>query len=200
MNGSPHYIVLRQVCCSFIVAAITTALSGCYNPDSRTIRGAMAAAARALEARDGRALFQIIDQRGRSAMASVVKARREAARLIRADYPSPEREEALAALGDARTAMDGPELFARRCGEPCMAALAEAVGTPVSERQVGGGEVEVRTARGGRLRLYRGKDGFWGIVWNTPALREENTRASRELIQIRHNAEVYRRRRTLEAK
>lgn len=200
MNGSAHYIVLHQVCASFIVAAIGGVLPGCFEPDPRSVRGALAGAARALEVRDGRALFQIIDQRGRSAMGAVVKARREAARLIHADYPAPERDLALAALGDARTAADAADLFTRRCAEPCMSELAAAVGAPLSERPAGAREVEVRTTRGGRLRLHRGNDGWWGIVWNTQALSEERTRAARELIQIRHNAEVYRRRRTLEAK
>jgi hypothetical protein len=200
MNGSAHYIVLHQACVSFIAAAIGAFLTACYEPDPRSIRGALAASAHALEVRDGRKLFRVMDQRSRSAMIAIVNARREAARLIRTEYPDSERAAALAALGDARSATDAADLFTQRCVEPCMAELTAAVGAPVAEREVGESEVEVQTSRGGRLRLHRGKDGLWGIVWKTQALSEERTRAARELIQIRHNAAVYRRRRTLEAK
>jgi hypothetical protein len=198
MNGSAHYTVLRRFGRSFIAAAIGAALVGCHEPDPRTVRGALDAAARALEERDGRALFRVIDQRARSAMASVVGDRREAAELIHADYPAPERTTALASLGDARDATDAADLFTRRCTEPCMAELASAVGAPVAERRHGASDVEVRTARGGRLHLHRGKNGWWGIVWNTAPLSDERTRAARELIQIQQNADVYRRRRALE--
>jgi hypothetical protein len=198
MNGSAHYIVLRRVCTSFVAAALGIGLGACHDPDPRTIRGALDAAARALEAHDGRALFRIIDQRSRSAMASIVGDRREAARLIHADYPAPERRAALTSLGDAHSASDAADLFTRRCAKPCMAALASAVGAPLSERRTGDQDVEVRTARGHRLYLHRGKDGWWGIVWNTEPLSEERTRAARELVQIQQNADVYRRRRKLE--
>jgi hypothetical protein len=188
------------VCTSFILAAIQLGLVACFGPDPRTVRGALAAAARALEARDGRALFKVIDQRSRSAMQSAVGDRLEAAALIRRDYPEPERAQALASLGDAALVKDAAELFARRCGEPCMAELEAEVGAPVAEppESTRTQELEVRTTRGGRLRLHRGKDGWWGIVWNTSALYAERTRAARELIQIQHNAEVYRRRRALD--
>jgi hypothetical protein len=200
MNGQAHYIVLHLACVSFIGAAIGSGLTACYEPDPHSVRGALAASARALEVRDGRELYRIIDQRGRAAMIAIVHARREAARLIRSEYPDSERAAALTALGDARSAIDAADLFTQRCAEPCMSELAAAVGAPIAEHKVGGDEVEVQTTRGGRLRLHRGKDGWWGLVWNTQALSEERTRAARELIQIRHNATVYRRRRVLEAK
>jgi len=195
-----QYTRLHRVCTSFILAAIQLGLLACFEPDPRTVRGALAAAARALEERDSRALFRIIDQRTRSAMASVVGDRLEAAALIRRDYPEPERTQALASLGDAALVGDPAGLFARRCPEACMAELAAAVGAPAEEHPgpKGSQELEVRTTRGGRLRLHRGKDGWWGIVWNTAAYNAERTRAARELIQIAHNAEVYRRRHALD--
>src|SRR5262245_28459166 len=89
---------LRPTCTIFLVAVISPGLLACHEPDPRTVRGALAAAARALESREARAFFPIIDQRARSAMASVVKSRQKAAELIRRDYPEPERTRALAAL------------------------------------------------------------------------------------------------------
>ena len=195
-----QYTVLRLVCTSFILAAIQAVLVGCFDPDPRTVRGALGAAARALETRDGRALFRIIDQRTRSAMASVVGDRLEAAALIRRDYPEPERTRALASLGDAARVADAAALFASRCRQACMDALEAGVGAPTVERPHGrdAQELEVETSRGGRFVLRRGKDGWWGIVWNTAVYNAERTRAARELIQIEHNAEVYRRRRALD--
>jgi hypothetical protein len=195
-----QYIRSRRRSTSFILAAIGTLCLvywACGTPDPRTIRGALDAAAQALEARDARALFRIIDQRARSAMASVVRDRREAARLVTSDYPEPERSATLASLGDAPAAQDAEGLFAQRCTEPCMAELAANVGAPVGETPEQNGDVQVRTSRGS-LRMHHGKDRWWGIVWNTTELDAERTRAARELLQIEENAAVYRRRRALE--
>lgn len=166
--------------------------------DPRTVRGALAAAAQALEARDSGKLFRLIDQRARHAMASIVTSRGDAKRLIEADYPEPERSAALSALGDAALVTSAAELFARRCDEACMAGLALQVGAPTAEER-SGDDVVVHTARGQTLHMHAGKDGGFGLVWNTEALSAERDEAARELTQIRDNAETYRRRRALEA-
>jgi len=181
-----------------LVAVAISCVLGCHDPDPRSVEGALDAAARALEARDGRALFRVVDQRARHALASIVKDRREAARVVRDTHPEPERARALAALGDAAEAADAPALFAARCDEPCMAALAAKIGAP-TERTTEGDELVVRTSRGETLRLHHGSDGWWGIVWRTEALGAERDRAAQDLRQIRENAEIYRRRRVLEA-
>jgi hypothetical protein len=162
------------------------------------VRGALAAAAQALEAQDAQKLFRVIDQRGRHALASVAAARAEARRLIVTDYPENERANALAALGDAATVDSAAGLFARRCGASCMSSLAAEIGVPVSETPQGD-EVEVRTARGSTLHMHAGSDGWYGLVWNTPALIEERAQAARELETIRDNAQLFRKRRALEA-
>ena len=132
-------------------------------------------------------------------MASIVKSRRRAAELIRADYPEPERSRALAALGDAAGAKDGPDLFARRCNRACLAEFETGVGAPIGDiPEPAPADIAIETTKGGRFTLHRGQDGAFGIVWNTSQLQEERTRAARELIQIQHNAEVYRKRRALE--
>jgi hypothetical protein len=139
----------------------------------------------------------VIDQRARDALASIVKDRARAARLIRSDYPEAERPTALLALGDAVDVADPADLFAKRCTAACIAGLTAKLGAPVSQA-MRGDELEVHTAQGGTLRLRRGEDGRWGLPWNTAPLFEERSRAARELVQIRTNAEVYRRRRQLE--
>jgi hypothetical protein len=126
-----------------------------------------------------------------------VKSRRRAAQAIRADYPPGEREAALGPIADAADSADPEALFAKRCAAACRSELAAQLGAPVAQEEHGG-DLDVRTARGGHLRLHHGDDGQWGIVWNTDALCDERLRASRELIQIQKNAEVYRRRRALE--
>jgi hypothetical protein len=171
---------------------------GCFDADPRSVRGALDAAARAVEANDGRALFRVIDRRSCDALASIVKDRARAARLVRADYPKPEQAAALQALGDGLDVAGPDALFAKRCAASCLADLGAKLGAPIKQT-ARGDELEVETSRGGSLRLHRALDGWWGIVWNRPALYEERARAARELVQIRTNAEVYRRRRALEA-
>ena len=171
---------------------------GCSAPDSRTPEGALELAAAAVDARDAAALHRVIDYRARSALSSIAHDRERARLAIEADYPEPERTAALTALGDARGAPEGADLFARRCGEACMSELASQLGAIVSQR-ASGDELVITTSRGRELRLHRGRDGHMGLVWHTAELVQERLTANRELGQIRENAEVYRRRRALEA-
>lgn len=169
----------------------------CRTHDATDVRSALAGAANALEAGDAVGLFPYIDERARFALASTVKARAEARRIIEADYPITERPAALAALGDAAQVQGAAELFGRRCNQACLRTLAAQVGVPVSQVQVGD-ELRVTTNRGGTLHMFAGTDGRVGIVWNTPACTSERAEASRALAQIRENAAVYRKRRELE--
>jgi hypothetical protein len=172
--------------------------AGCHDPDPRSIEGALAAAASAIEAGDRARLFRVVDQRARHALASIVRDRREAALLVARDYPEDVRGAAHAALGDAADATDAAGLFARRCDRACTEDLARRIGAPAhTERD--GVETVVHTAREETLRLHRGDDGWWGLVWNTAALSRERDRAAQDLVQIRANAEIYRKQRALEA-
>jgi hypothetical protein len=186
--------------CFFCATSICAVIgSSCQSyDDAHTVRGALAQAARAVEADDRPALFQVIDRRSKAALISVFKDRTAAARAIAADYPEPEREAALRSLGDAATVRSPEELFARRCDRACVAELGANLGAPVSETPEPGGELIVQTAEGHRVRLFKGGDGFWGLVWRTQELFDERLRAARERLQITANAEVYRRRRQLE--
>jgi len=189
---------MGAICNTFIVTGIGICFGvGCFEPDPRDVRGALDAAARAIEADDGRALFHLIDQRSRNALHSIAKSRRAAAALIEADYPAPERPQALARLGDAARAQDAAGLFAARCGPACRQDFASRLGAPES-RSVDGDELVVTTVTGQQLRLHRGSDGWYGLVWRTAELDRERSRAAQELTQIEANAAVYRRRRSLE--
>jgi hypothetical protein len=140
--------------------------------------------------------FATLDQRTRFAMISTVNTRREARALIEADYPESEKAGALRALGEAALVPTGAELFARRCDLACLNEYADTVGAPASE-VVRGDEVEVTTVRGRTLRMHAGTDGEYGIVWSTEATAAERAQASRELVRIRENAAIYRRRSAL---
>jgi hypothetical protein len=199
MSHSTKYNrVLRRTCTTFIVAVIGGVALGCFDADPRSVRGALDAAARAIEANDARALFRVIDRRSGDALASIVKDRARAARLIRADYPTAEQAAALRALGDGLDVGDPAALFAKRCTTACLADLGAKLGAPVKQAEHGD-ELEVQTSRGGSLRMHLAHDGWWGIVWNREPLFAERARAARELTQIRTNAEIYRRRQVLEA-
>jgi len=177
--------------------ATMAAASGCApDPDPRGIEGAIAAAQLHVEARDPARLFRLIDQRARHAMASIQQDRSESGRLVRASYPPSVRDETLGALGDAAAARSAADLFARRCDEACFVGLADVLRAPanVSRR---GDDATISTVHGGTLRMHRGGDGWWGIVWHTTELAAERNRAARDLEQIRANARVYERRRAL---
>jgi hypothetical protein len=202
MTRIPQYSrLLSQLRTTFIVAVITlvggVALSGCFEPDPHTVRGTLEIAARAVEAGDARALYEAIDRRSTDALGSIVKDRARAASVIRADYPAEERAAGLAELGDALDVKDAAELFAKRCKASCVAAIGAQLGAPTAQT-ARGDELEVKTTRGGSLRLHRAANGVFGIVWNTQALFDERRRAAHELIQIRANAAVYRKRQALE--
>jgi hypothetical protein len=129
-------------------------------------------------------------------MIATVDARRTARSVIEADYPESEKARALEALGEAAEVATGAELFARRCDMACLSELADTVGAPASE-VVRGDEVEVTTVRGRTLRMHAGRDGEYGIVWSTQATSAERAQASRELVRIKENAAIYRKRAAL---
>jgi hypothetical protein len=169
---------------------------GCA-PDAHEVEGAIARAVSAASVHDSEALFQALDQRERFAMAALVKARKQAAGVIRASYPKEAQPEALARLGDALHAETGTDLFASRCPAECMDALAARLASP---RKVEHRDrlVQVETVRGEHLELYRGDDGTYGLVWNTETTRRENTRAFAELDLIKRNADMYAKQRALQ--
>ena len=172
-------------------------LSACHDrPDPRTVDGALAYAAEQIEQGSARALFRVIDQRARHAMASIVADRQAAAALVQSAYPEDTRAGGLSELGDAVGAADAATLFERRCDRSCLEALALTIGAP-RRTETHDRELTVETARGTELRLYRGDDGWYGIVWNTEALLAERDDANRDLEMVRQNAEVYERRRAL---
>ena len=183
----------------FLVCPLLIILGCSGSSDYDSVRGCLAASADALEARDPARVFEALDERSRFAMAAIVKARVAARALILADYPASERPKALSALGDAAEVETPVELFHKRCDATCMQRLADLVGAPKSE-VAAGAEVVVTTVRGNTLHMHAGRNGRYGIVWNTQPLSDERAQASRELVQIRENAAVYRRRRDLETR
>lgn len=171
-------------------------LSACAG-DPKTVPGALSRAASAAGDRDASALFPLIDERARFALGAVHGARRKAAELIRASYPAAAQAGAIAELGDAATAETATALFARRCGNNCLDALAHTIGAPRTVREEGG-LTHVETVRGTSLTLYRAGDGQYGLVWETDALVRERARAAAELDLIQKNAAAYREQRSLQ--
>ena len=121
---------------------------GCFDADPRSVRGALDGAARAVEANDSRVLYRVIDRRSADALASIVKDRTRAARLVRADYPTAEQAAALRALGDGLDVARPEDLFAKRCAALCLADLGAKLGAPIKQTKRGD-ELEVQTSRGG---------------------------------------------------
>ncbi len=170
-------------------------LGACYSPDPRTLKGAIAFATEALAAGDGERLFLVIDERSRHALHSIVHDRRAAASLVQASYPPRHRPAALRALGTAAGVSSPAALFALRCERTCRAAMTRALGAPISQQKQDG-EVLVTTARG-QVRLRKGSDTWYGLVWRTEALARERTRANADLARVRANAALYARQKKL---
>jgi hypothetical protein len=197
---TPQYSRNASPSSTLLLLLLVWLFAGCgeRSEDPRTVHGALAKAARALEAEDSATLFRLIDQRARHALSGIVDARGQARALIEADYPASERAQALTALGDGAEVATAAELFQKRCAASCMQALAREVGVPVSEERKGQ-DVVVKTARGTILHMHAGKDTWYGLHFHTEALMAEAKQAAQELTQIRDNAAVYRKRRELEA-
>jgi hypothetical protein len=187
----------RQYSLSFFLCPLLATWACSDAVERRSVRGALAASADALEAGDAERFFNLIDDRSRFAMQATVTIRREARQLIEATYPATEKAQALAGLGEAGAVKSAEELFRRRCDNACLHEFSELVGSPREETR-SGDEVVVTTVRGTILRMHAGKDGGYGLVWRTEQLSEERAQANRELGQIRDNAATYRRRRDLE--
>lgn len=177
------------------------ALSGCdTRPDPNEVAGALAFAARAIEDGDSRQLYQVIDERARHALHSIVNDRNAAAAIVREAYPDSEQRRALTELGDAAQVEDAAGLFEARCDAACRQELGDRIGG-VERTEEEGEELVVHTTRGADLRLYRRGEGhWWGIVWHTEALDRERSRANQDLRRVEANAETYRRRNRLEGR
>ncbi|HEX5658406.1 MAG TPA: hypothetical protein VFX59_14485 [Polyangiales bacterium] len=149
-----------------------------------------------MAAHDHRALLQALDQRARDSLSSVYFARKAAAEEIRANYPPDAQAQALAELGDAVQADSDAALFALRCPDPCLDALAGSLGAPRSVR-VNDRISLITTVRDTEAELYRADDGTYGLVWESAALMRERTRAAAELDLIKKNGAQYRMQRKL---
>ena len=181
---------------AIVVAALAPlGLLSCTG-DATQVEGAVARAAAAVASRDHAALLEMIDERARSALQSVYRARQQAAATIRASYPVEARAAALAELGDAAEATSALALFQMRCPDACVTQLGDPLGAPRTVREEGD-LTRVTTVRGSELSLHRGKDGRYGLVWQTDALMRERARASAELELIQKNARAYEAQRAL---
>lgn len=188
MNYTPDTLAVASF-------AVLLLLGGCFDPDPRSIEGAIEAASLAIEAGDSKRLYGLIDVRSRHAMEGIAKARSSARALVSQDYPEGQRAPALAQLGPA--VENGAAIFAARCDAGCRAEIAAKLGPP-TEVERDGKKLRVHTARGTTLDMYTGAQ-WHGIVWRTDALTAELDRVSQALRQIEDNAATYRRRAELAA-
>lgn len=183
----------RSMCRLAVLAVVSLVACG---PDPRTVEGGLAAASAAIAARDHEALLRALDQRARDSLGSVFFARKTAAEEIRNSYPREAQASALRELGDAVDAESTAALFARRCPDACLDALASSLGAPRSVK-VEGRLSTVTTVRDTQAQLYLADDGSYGLVWESDALMRERTRSAAELDLIQKNGAKYRAQREL---
>jgi hypothetical protein len=196
LADAAHRPSLIRMRCIRRLGALAFVVAAACGSDPRTVEGALAAASGAVAARDHAALFRALDPRARDSLSSVYFARKAAAEEIRASYPPAAQPPALRELGDALQAESDVALFALRCPDPCLDALAGSLGAPRSV-QVRDRISTVTTVRDTEAQLYRADDGSYGLVWESAALMRERTRAAAELDLIKKNGAQYRAQREL---
>ncbi len=183
-----------------MLIALSALFSACGmggTPDPRSVDGALAYLAVAMERDEPGMLYRALDVRSRHAMISIVEDRRAAAAAIREHYPPAERETALRALGDAANVESAEALFLERCDAGCRRELAGRLGAAV-EQDENGNELRVTTTRG-EIRFYReNRSDWWGFVWRQEELDRERDRAAQERRSIERNAAVHQQRSRLQ--
>lgn len=173
--------------------AVMVALPACNKP--RTPEEAFRKFARAVDAGDPAALFDVLDQHSRWAWMTVQKSHREAYDIILSNYPEgAEREreqrrfERGASLGSARA------LFAEEVGTAALAKLPKPLPALVRINMGSDGENAFAVlASHLSLPFRRGADGSWGYAGLADDAEERQKRALGDVDVVRANAADYER-------
>ena len=186
--------VLVRVPLGWALALAAVLFAGC-TPKYKTPEDAYAHFSAAIEARDGGALFDALDQSTRWAWMTVQKWHREAYDIVISNYPQgPEREHELRRFEKGATAPSARELFKTEVAAELMPKLASLVVKQTTvETQAPGDVAEVVLPAGGRVRFARGRNGGWGFAGLSPDAEARKTRAYHDLEQVRANAADYER-------
>jgi len=151
--------------------------------------------AAAVTARDGRALYDALDQPTRWAWMTVQKWDREAYDIVISNYPEgPGRERELRRFEKGATAQSARDLFAAELAPDLMAALARLVApSPRFDMQGPDDVAEAVLPDGGRVRFAHTRRGGWGFAGLGPQADDRKSRAYHDLEAVRASAADYER-------
>src|SRR4051812_503454 len=144
----------------------------------------------AVTARDGRALYDALDQPTRWAWLTVQKWDREAYDIVISNYPEgPGRERELRRFEKGATAQSARDLFASELAPDLLAALAKLVTpSPRFESPTGDDVAEAVLPDGGRVRFSHTSRGGWGFAGMEQQAEERKARAYHDLELVRSSA------------
>jgi hypothetical protein len=173
----------------FAMAALLLAAGGCRQK-AKTPAEAYKRLTAAVNAGDGGALFDALDQETRWNWMSIQKFHREAYDIVLSNYPEGEiRERETRRFEHAATAPSARDLFAIDTAPTVLPMLRPLVlpGTPI-ENGPGDDMAAAVLASGGRVELKRSKNGDWGYAGLGKRAEDDKNRAWHDLEAVRASA------------
>ena len=150
----------------------------------------------AVNAGDGGALFDALDQPTRWAWMTIQKYHREAYDIVLSNYPEgPERDRESHRFQGGATATSARELFRAEAAPgllPLFAPLV-AAGARIEDDAGRDGHAAAVLASGARVPLARGEDGGWGFAGLAKDAEDLKTRSYHDLEVVRASAADYER-------
>jgi hypothetical protein len=184
------------LCRSAMVLLLVSSAASCRH-GAKDPTAAYRQLATAVNAGDGGALFDALDQKARWAFMSVQKWHREAYDIVLSNYPEgPVREREKHRFEHAATATSARELFKADVAPgllPKLAPLVAAAGDPSVEMAPSGSEAAVVLASGARVPFARGSRGGWGYAGFDEQAEDQKLRAYHDLEVVRSSAADYER-------
>jgi hypothetical protein len=170
------------------MAAVTAAGAGCNK--AKTPAEAYKRLAAAVNAGDGGALFDALDQETRWNWMSIQKFHREAYDIVLSNYPEGEiRERETRRFERAATATSARDLFIKDAAPTVLPMLRPLV---LADAPIEAGptpdEAAAVLASGARVELRRDKNGGWGYAGLAKRAEEDKNRAWHDLELVRASA------------
>jgi hypothetical protein len=186
--------VRSRVLVALALVALPMAAAGCRHR-SKTPEEAFQRFSTAVQAGDGAALFEALDQQTRWDLMTIQKYHREAYDIVLSNYPEgPLRDREKGRFEHAATAASAKELFRSDTAPGLLPTLAPlAKGIPRIEAGAADGQATAVLDGGGRVPLARGENGGWGFSGLARGAEDDKSRAYHDLEVVRASAADYER-------
>ena len=179
--------------CRSAAVLLLVSMAGCRH-GAKDPAGAYRQLAAAVNAGDGGALFDALDQKARWAFMSVQKWHREAYDIVLSNYPEgPLRESEKRRFEPAATATSAREMFKAEVAPGLLPMLRPLIAADARiENGPSENEAAAVLASGARVPLARGRGG-WGFAGLGQRADEQRNRAFHDLEVVRASAADYER-------